>query len=237
MQVPPSLYSVPLTSSSRVRPSVREGITAVLYFVYLNVINYAFGWYEDGWVQNFRNLGWNEDWALVAVGLPMAALQLAPLLLILMRRGESPGSVGLRRSRMKRSLGLGVLGALPFALITIIGMHGLYLQGSPVPGFLYFFALIALPEELIFRGYIQTRITGLVRSKFAAVVVTGLLFSLMHIPFQLSAHGMTYSGYLLQMYPHLLMVFGMHFYFTYLYTRTNNIWGTVLCHALIDFIG
>lgn len=229
-----NIYALNLTSSSKVRPSVKEGITAIAYFIYLFILSYGFGLVETSWDRHMAVWIPAEEWRLLAVTLPFVVLELLPLVFIIRKRRELPGSIGLRASKWKLSLIVGLAGAIPFAAVTIYQMRGLYLESSPLPGFLYFTFLIALPEELQFRGYIQTRLTGLIPNKPAAVLVTGILFALIHIPFRLAS----YHGFHLQSeYPYLIRIVIMHLYFTYLYTRTNNIAGAVLCHGLIDLIG
>lgn len=235
------ITSFHLTCSTIRRPAVREGITALLYFVYVNVIFYLLGLiYNSHWMVQLTTAIPHEDWMRLAFTFPAVVLQLAPLYIILKLRGETWSSIGIKRSKIGLSILIGLIAVLPFRWVPLMNwiFHGksLPLDGGVFLGFLYYLALIALPEELIFRGYIQTRIMGLIPSKSAAILTTGLLFALTHVPFQMAVLNLNYAGYLDKMYIQLLIIFFMHLYFTYIYTRTNNIAGVTLCHALLDFI-
>ena len=46
----------------------------------------------------------------------------------------------------------------------------------------------------------------------------------------------TFVNYFLSHIVSLLLVFVMHIYFVYLYTRDNNIRAPVVAHAIVDFI-
>ncbi|MFD1774939.1 CPBP family intramembrane glutamic endopeptidase [Paenibacillus rhizophilus] len=241
MRVLNFMTSFHLTCSTNTRPAVREGITALLYFVYVNVIYYLLGlFYKSQWMDQLTTAFPDKDWMRLAFTVPAVVLQLVPLFIILKLRGETWGSIGIKRSKIVLSIIIGLIAVLPFRWIPIANwmFHGksLPLDGGAVLGFLYYLALIALPEELIFRGYIQTRIMGLIPSKFVAILTTGVLFAITHVPFQMAVLNLNYAGYIAQTYMHLIIILGLHLYFTYIYTRTNNIAGSALCHALIDFI-
>jgi len=61
-----------------------------------------------------------------------------------------------------------------------------------------YFLLTAVCEELVFRGYIGTRISGFFKNKYITVALTGILFVLMHFPYRLTAYDMTLSDLIIK---------------------------------------
>lgn len=90
----------------------------------------------------------------------------------------------------------------------------------------YFFS-VAVCEELVFRGYIGTRMFSLVKRKSTAVVLTGLLFVLMHFPYRMVAYGMTFRDFQPGWLIDLLIT---HTVFSLIYMKTNSLYGAILPH-------
>jgi membrane protease YdiL (CAAX protease family) len=87
--------------------------------------------------------------------------------------------------------------------------------------------LIGLTEESVFRGYIQTKYHESL-SQFKAVLLTGILFALLHIPsYIISGAFANLIGI-----PSLILV-GLILGF--IRVRTGNIWGVIIAHATWDF--
>jgi len=102
--------------------------------------------------------------------------------------------------------------------------------------FLYFLFVIALPEEIIFRGYLMTRLEAAKGSWKQAVLLSGLLFVLIHIPYQYSVSGRGVVSYLLHgNLVTLLMTFIWHLVFCTLFKKTKSIYGAVLFHGIMDW--
>jgi membrane protease YdiL (CAAX protease family) len=75
-------------------------------------------------------------------------------------------------------------------------------------------AIVAVPEELLFRGIIQTHF---------GLIPASLIFALVHYRY-------LFNGYL------FLNVIGLSFLIGYIYLQTNNILVTIFMHFLIDFL-
>lgn len=54
-----------------------------------------------------------------------------------------------------------------------------------------YFLTVALCEEIVYRGYIGTRLYGLIKNQYCVVMVTGILFIVMHFPYRMLAYNMT----------------------------------------------
>jgi uncharacterized protein len=75
-------------------------------------------------------------------------------------------------------------------------------------------AIVAVPEELLFRGIIQTHF---------GLIPASLIFALVHYRY-------LFNWYL------FLNVIGLSFLIGYIYLQTNNILVTIFMHFLIDFL-
>jgi hypothetical protein len=78
-----------------------------------------------------------------------------------------------------------------------------------------------ITEELIFRGYLLPRLEILFKNKWAAIIISALLFGL--------AHG----GY--GDLSKMLVPFIIGFIFAFYYTRYRSLTVLIICHFLIDF--
>ena len=112
--------------------------------------------------------------------------------------------------------------------------------------FLFYPMLIAVSEEVFFRGYIQTRIYGIIRSDFFAILYGGFLFALLHVPEVLnfvstyydvsliSAVPILFRHYTSLTFPRFLFHTAFHFLFVYLHRKHNNIIGPIVVHFLVN---
>lgn len=167
----------------------------------------------------------------------------AAICLALVRLKKEPlSSVGLRLSgkNLLPSLGFGLLLSL-IALIFNFGILPALMESWPLAplgnlliNFVYQLIIIAFTEELIFRGYIQTRLYGLFKNNIAALLMGALLFSLMHVPFQLISGGRTFN---LEFIIWLFILLFMHLLFNLIYIRHHLLWGGVVFHAFHNITG
>lgn len=86
--------------------------------------------------------------------------------------------------------------------------------------FLVMVAFVGFGEELVFRGLLQSSVAPQY-GKWTAIVVSSLLFSLMH------------SGY--RSLPYLLFVFGVGLVLAYSYERTGSLGLVALMHGILNF--
>ena len=162
-----------------VRRPAREGWIALSYFgLYLA---YLFAARES------ELLHW-----ITLVALPLA------LAVVLLPRGErglgaALASVGLRRGHLMRGVGWAVAFGVAFGLfqaffssraeeIQALVRSGRALWMYPLT-FLLMMLLAGFTEEFFFRGFLQTRVEALLRSRWAAVLVVALLFGVYHLPY------------------------------------------------------
>jgi membrane protease YdiL (CAAX protease family) len=91
-------------------------------------------------------------------------------------------------------------------------------------------------EELAFRGYIGTRLYGCFKNKLFAISITGLLFTFMHLPFQMLMADTTMLGYIASNWANLIFIFLLHFVFQALYAKHNSIIAPTLFHFIWDYV-
>ena len=165
---------------------------------------------------------------------------LAVCAFIVLRKGGKISSIGFRRTNVLPSLGLGLMCAIvPLVLVNGILpalIYGWKLEpiGYLLYQFFYILVAIALVEEVLFRGYIQTRLYGLFKGNISSVLIGALLFMLMHIPFQLAYTGV---GIFSQMFfMNLAFTFIFHIVLNLIYVKYNVIYGAILLHTLNNWI-
>ena len=163
------------------------------------------------------------------------AMMLLPVLLCVRKLS----SLGLTGRNLKPSLLTGLAaGAVFLAAWTVIPgiVSGARLQpfGRILYNVFYYFVIIALTEEIGDRGVIQPRLYPLFRKEWAAVLAGGLLFVLMHLPYQMAARGMTLGEFLPQALANVPMQFIWHLVFTWIYRRHGNLAGAVVLHGFVD---
>lgn len=151
---------------------------------------------------------------------------------------EGWGSIGITTSNGKRSILLGVLGGglllgLQMALTRPQGTALSILRPALLPWLM--FIVCAVKEELLFRGYIQTRLSGLIRIPWLASVVNALFFLSIHYPVRWVVSGTVSLGVLSGVYVVLLLV--LHGLCDGVYKKTNCLWGSIVLHIIYNAVG
>lgn len=172
----------------------------------------------------------------------LANIVLIGIVLVCLRiRKQKLSTVGITLCSFKRSF---IVGATIGLVLSICGnIVPTVLSGGQWAGaasmlwnFFYMLVVIAFMEELVFRGYIQTRLYGMIQSDALANVVGGLMFTGMHIPFQLfNRNGGNVVDFLTSNALWLLSTFIMHLLFNFLYRKYNSLTAPTACHFLMNF--
>lgn len=151
---------------------------------------------------------------------------------------EKIASVGIHLEHMGKSIQLGLLGGV--ALLALRTLFYLA-QGKGVdfckPFWMNWliFCIAAFEEELLFRGYIQTRLFGLVQKQWLASGINAILFLSIHYPVRwVVSKGISFAV-LSAEYVVLLLL--LHFFCDIVYKRTNCLWGSVLLHIIYNAVG
>lgn len=122
--------------------------------------------------------------------------------------------------------GSGIIGGILYAVTHSKGSAKLFEMVQffkhNIPFLLFTAATAGVVEELIFRGYIQPRLELLFKNSWAAIIVSALLFGLLHITYG------TLSNVVIPVF--IGLVFAWH------YKKYRNIKVLITCHFLIDTI-
>jgi membrane protease YdiL (CAAX protease family) len=157
------------------------------------------------------------------------------MMLVLVRK-QKLASIGFTLKNIGKALKTGVVLGIIFSFFMNVLPN--ILAGGKIISFnqalyniFYYFIIISLTEEIIIRGYIQTRLYGLIKNDNLAVFVIGFLFYTMHLPFQIPVNGMQIN--LINM----VVTVAIHFVLNGLYRKYNSLAAPTVFHGLLDWGG
>jgi membrane protease YdiL (CAAX protease family) len=162
----------------------------------------------------------------------MGVMFLIPIVAIVKARRQTLAMVGLTKKNPGFSIGLGLLLGVVFAVIQISasGITGNLTAENVAFGFIYFLA-VGFMEELLMRGYLQTRcVSWLGASK--NLIVASVIMAFYHLPHRMFAVGFDP----LQAVISAVELLPISFAFGFLMLRTKNVLGPPLMHTLVDWI-
>jgi len=138
-----------------------------------------------------------EGWQLDHIALFLFFfVNIAVAIAIVLIKYKSLASIGIHKKNLWPALRLGLLFSLiPLSISIVMGL----LEGrelNPI-GYMMFMLLLfffyAACEDIIFVGFIQTRLYGLFKTDRIAVFVGSALFTLIHILSRLVSNGISFS--------------------------------------------
>jgi CRP-like cAMP-binding protein len=231
---------VALQAMERQLDEFRTRVTLGNFFVYVVIIMSLYTFGLDG-LKYVMNVGKNSSY----VTLPLT-LVFVILFIFLMKTSDFPlKTFGLTLENWRRAIFEGIVFTIPFAAV-ILAVKWLlvnyvpHYMGRPlIEGlakmsadpktwwtFLFIYILIVAPlQEFLSRGGLQGPLEEFLSSKYKiplAILVSNLLFSTMHLFMSLVIG---------------LLVFVPGVYFGWLYSRTHNLLGVWIAHALVGTIG
>jgi hypothetical protein len=128
--------------------------------------------------------------------------------------------------------------------ITVIRFMGrdrfAHLEETPFiewfPLVLLFIVITVVHQEILMRGYIQTRLNGLFKSEIVATVLTGFLFIIFYMPL----HGILLEEgfrwiFMTSIPLRMAWMFALHCWLYFLYRLYNNIAAPVIFHIFFSF--
>jgi membrane protease YdiL (CAAX protease family) len=159
------------------------------------------------------------------------ALLLLPLVIAMRRTGQAFGSIGISRKDSWRTFALGlILSAVSTMLMgfTAPSYGGSFIGFSPTLAYgLVIFAINGSSEEIVFRGYIQTRLIAY-SGTLKGLMVTSLVFALWHFPISYYAS----SGAVLESLANALLRWPLGLLLGYIMLKSQNIIPSSIYHAL-----
>ncbi|MCL2855787.1 MAG: CPBP family intramembrane metalloprotease [Defluviitaleaceae bacterium] len=166
----------------------------------------------------------------------------AVLVFVLVRiRKQTLKTIGITKSNFLRSSLVGLVLSMPLIIFNVV--PEIIAISQPIQPFdvlysvFFYLIVISFSEEIIFRGYIQPRLHGLIKYDFLAIAAGGIMFSAMHIPFQAALYyfqnGKFWPSWITPI--QLLLWFGWHVVFNIIYRKYNSLAGPVILHFFMNF--
>ncbi len=201
------------------------GYTVVGLIISLFGLAFFAIWYRDWYGITIQSVVIRESLIFLLVGI---------VLWIIRKEGLTNESVGLRFTAVGKSLGWGMLFFL-FSVAGILvcllamnylgwkvgGEEGSAYKGIPIWVWFIMVTRAGIAEELFYRGYAIERLTALTGSKWVAISIPIIIFSLGH--FRQGPGGILIS-----------FVAGSILTATYLWKK--DLLANMICHFTIDFI-
>ncbi|MEG0593134.1 MAG: CPBP family intramembrane glutamic endopeptidase [Coprobacillus sp.] len=169
----------------------------------------------------------------ILFGSGLNLLMIFMTILFLKIRKQSMSSIGIGNGNWKQSCLIGIVIAT-FLFYSNCLSHVLdgsnLVAVSEIVKFVIYYFTVALCEEIVFRGYISTRLYGIIKNQYLVIVISGLLFIIMHFPYRMIAYGMTISGLTIYNMGWILDLFITHTVLSFIYLKTNSLYGSIISH-------
>jgi membrane protease YdiL (CAAX protease family) len=170
------------------------------------------------------------------LGVPINLLMIVLCIVLVLIRKQRLNSIGVTAKNVGRALLIGMVFGILFSLAmnvipSILTGGKVITLSAALYNIFYYFVVIALSEEIVFRGYIQTRIYGLIKHDILAIFITAFLFYAMHLPFQMVAYGMQIN------IVNMVTMIALHFVMNFLYRKYNSLAAPTIFHGLLDWGG
>ena len=203
----------------------KDGMLAILLFVIIIIMYASIGIL-------YKNNSFIED-NIKIIGCLFNLLLIIVTILFVKLRKQRLETIGLK-GRWKLSVILGgVLSLFYFycnCLDHLINGEKL-ISITSILFLMIYFLLVSVCEELVFRGYIGTRLNGLIKNKYIVIIVTGILFVVMHFPYRVIATNMSLTDFDIGW---LINLFIFHLIMNFIYMKTNSIYGSIIPHWISD---
>ena len=105
-----------------------------------------------------------------------------------------------------------------------------FIEIKDITKLVIYFLTVALCEEIVFRGYIGTRLYGLIKNQYLVIMITGILFITMHFPYRMIAYRMTIVDLTINNIGWILDLFLTHIVLSLIYMKTNSLYGSIIPH-------
>jgi len=223
----------PQLDVSRVEALVDLLVAGLAIFAFINVLGMA------------GVLSWLVEQAgsleMFVISVVLGVLSLSTVAVILQARHQPARSIGLNRTSMGRVIG-GALLAVPscYMLAFVSVMFYMQLMGVseqallaertaffetlPTPPMwvvVAFSLFVGVHEEVFFRGFVLTRLNAVLRSRWGAIVVSSIVFGLLH--FDQGPIGVVQTA-------------TVGFVLAVAATYLRTIWPVIIAHAMFDTI-
>lgn len=177
----------------------------------------------------------NNTYLKLIANISLNLFQLIPIIIFIRYRGQSFKDIGIYLNNIYKLIFKGVLYFVPLLIIDIIfsdqkiSFNTLFSINSIIQ-----LVTIALIEEIIFRGFIQSRLFGIFKNKVFALILGSLMFSLIHSN-KFLIIGFTNIS-LISFLIGSLRLSLKHIYYTFITNNTNSIIPSTISHFLNNIL-
>ena len=203
----------------------KDGMLAILLFAIIIALYALLGFL-------YKNNSFIKD-NIKVMGCFLNLLLIIVTILFVKMRKQKLDTIGLK-GRWKLSIILGGALSLFYFYCNCLDhlIHGEKLISiTSILFSILYFLLVAVCEEFVFRGFIGTRLNGLIKNKYIVIIVTGLLFVVMHFPYRMIVANMLLSDFDIGW---LINLFIFHLIMNFIYMKTNSIYGSIIPHWISD---
>lgn len=159
------------------------------------------------------------------------------VLLFLAAKKQGVETVGLKEGNIRLSLMLGIgLAAILFfcnCLSNVIFEGQTFLPIKTILIYCIYYFTVGLCEELIFRGYIMTRLYAVIKNVYLDILISGVLFVLIHFPFRMIAYNISFFELAANL-PYMINLFTTSLILSYIRVRSDSLYGAVIPHWISD---
>lgn len=225
---------------SEINYTKADAISAILIYIYILVLTYLFGIfiYKTSINNYMLNFFKNKDLYKIIIQLPILTLEILPILLILKKLNQPLTSIGIYLKTIKKPILLGVLFSIPFFVNSIYNPPSILHTNAYtfILVIIYQLVFTALSEEIIFRGFIQSRLKGIIYNNILRILVVGVMFGLAHIPLLIISSDVSLLSLIEIILISIIKRTIMHIYFTFIYYKSNNLISPIIAHAINNIL-
>ena len=158
-----------------------------------------------------------------------------PLIIVARSTRQTFDSIGIRKENLRKTIIVGILPSAAFLILLILvapaaGATFASLTAASLGSGFIVFLLTGFSEEIVWRGYVQTRIIARA-GKVYGLLAASLVFSLWHLPINYRLYG----GVLEALGTSLLVQLPLGLMFGYMMLRTQSIIPSSIYHLLYDW--
>lgn len=193
--------------------------TAIVYYLAMMLGYFVMGVLYKGGSKHY----WVVQYLLLLIAV-----------LIVLIKDKTALNLGFTREKLKPNL-------LISAVIVVISIAFafLYTERSAAviaKAALYYLFYIAFPEEIIFRGFLQSYLFGLRTDRKIIYAIGAIFFALVHLPFQMFINNMVSFSYVITAAPQLVFTFLMHLAMCFITYRRKDIFLPTALHFTLNFV-
>ena len=157
---------------------------------------------------------------------------LSPVIIYIILKKEKMSSIGILRINFVKSICLGMISGMTFFLLIYLFEQKNNINIYSTKNFKIFleYFIIAICEEILFRGYLQNKLVKYLGSK-KGIIITAMIFSVFHFPQRILVEGLRYQEAILG----IIALLPVSFMFGYIMYKTQNIMATSIFHTFINY--